>query len=354
MNMRLDVKKTYKLYIGGKFPRSESGRCLPAKSAGGEHLDNFAHASLGLLLEQQKKFAEALPELDKAAVLTPDNPQLQVSLGHAYLVTGKTTEAMAAFDKAVELSPTPEIWNNIAYDLVQKNINLDKAQSYAQSAVDATAAALRNIDIDHVTANDLGEVQNIGAYWDTLGWIYFTSGDLEHAEPFLRASWQLTQNGDVGDHLAQIYEKQGKKDEAVRTYAQAVTAPHADADSRARLDALLGDSAKSDEAVKSAARDLLAQRSFKVNKTGEESGEAYFYILVVPTEESAKLESVKFIHGDNSLRPAANQIRQINFGKIPATSPPTKLLRRGKLTCDPSAKTCTLVLDHPEEVRTVN
>ena len=42
---RLDVKKTYKLHIGGKFPRSESGRYLPAKSASGKHLDNFAHAS---------------------------------------------------------------------------------------------------------------------------------------------------------------------------------------------------------------------------------------------------------------------------------------------------------------------
>jgi acyl-CoA reductase-like NAD-dependent aldehyde dehydrogenase len=42
---RLDVKKTYKLYIGGKFPRSESGRYLPAKSAGGQALDNYAHAS---------------------------------------------------------------------------------------------------------------------------------------------------------------------------------------------------------------------------------------------------------------------------------------------------------------------
>lgn len=45
MSTRLDVKKTYKLYIGGKFPRSESGRYLPAKSAKGEHLDNFSHAS---------------------------------------------------------------------------------------------------------------------------------------------------------------------------------------------------------------------------------------------------------------------------------------------------------------------
>jgi acyl-CoA reductase-like NAD-dependent aldehyde dehydrogenase len=45
MSARLEVKKTYKLFIGGKFPRSESGRYLPAKSARGEHLDNFAHAS---------------------------------------------------------------------------------------------------------------------------------------------------------------------------------------------------------------------------------------------------------------------------------------------------------------------
>ena len=45
MSTSLDVKKTYKLYIGGKFPRSESGRYLPATSAKGEHLDNFAYAS---------------------------------------------------------------------------------------------------------------------------------------------------------------------------------------------------------------------------------------------------------------------------------------------------------------------
>jgi len=45
MAPRLDVNKTYKLFIGGKFPRSESGRSLPALSTKGEHLDNFSHAS---------------------------------------------------------------------------------------------------------------------------------------------------------------------------------------------------------------------------------------------------------------------------------------------------------------------
>ena len=32
---RLDVQKTYKLFIGGAFPRSESGRCMPVETVGG-------------------------------------------------------------------------------------------------------------------------------------------------------------------------------------------------------------------------------------------------------------------------------------------------------------------------------
>ena len=43
--LRLDVRKTYKLFIGGNFVRSESGRSLCAKSPSGEQLDNFCHAS---------------------------------------------------------------------------------------------------------------------------------------------------------------------------------------------------------------------------------------------------------------------------------------------------------------------
>lgn len=42
---RLDVKKTYKLYIGGAFPRSESGRSYPVADAEGAFWANASHAS---------------------------------------------------------------------------------------------------------------------------------------------------------------------------------------------------------------------------------------------------------------------------------------------------------------------
>jgi acyl-CoA reductase-like NAD-dependent aldehyde dehydrogenase len=45
MSDRLTVAKTYKLYIGGKFPRSESGRSYPVTDAKGTFLANAAHGS---------------------------------------------------------------------------------------------------------------------------------------------------------------------------------------------------------------------------------------------------------------------------------------------------------------------
>ena len=42
---RLDVRKTYKLYLGGKFPRSESGRTYPAVGAEGNVLARVAKGS---------------------------------------------------------------------------------------------------------------------------------------------------------------------------------------------------------------------------------------------------------------------------------------------------------------------
>jgi acyl-CoA reductase-like NAD-dependent aldehyde dehydrogenase len=44
-DVRLSVAKTYKLYIGGAFPRSESGRSYPVTDAGGAFLANAAQAS---------------------------------------------------------------------------------------------------------------------------------------------------------------------------------------------------------------------------------------------------------------------------------------------------------------------
>ncbi|MEY3803242.1 MAG: hypothetical protein RL126_386, partial [Actinomycetota bacterium] len=45
MSKRIDVKKTYKLFIGGAFPRTESGRTYEVKNSRGVFIANPCLAS---------------------------------------------------------------------------------------------------------------------------------------------------------------------------------------------------------------------------------------------------------------------------------------------------------------------
>jgi acyl-CoA reductase-like NAD-dependent aldehyde dehydrogenase len=58
---RLSVRKTYKLYIGGDFPRSESGRSYPAVDGDGEVVARVARASRKDLREAVRAARSAFP-----------------------------------------------------------------------------------------------------------------------------------------------------------------------------------------------------------------------------------------------------------------------------------------------------
>ena len=68
-NGRIDVRKTYKLYIGGAFPRSESGRSYVVSSSGGDPLANAVRASRKDLREAVRAARKAFqPWADKTAM----------------------------------------------------------------------------------------------------------------------------------------------------------------------------------------------------------------------------------------------------------------------------------------------
>src|SRR5215210_1158470 len=58
---RLNVRKTYKLYINGEFPRTESGRSYPVTSKGGELLANACRGSRKDLRNAVVAARKALP-----------------------------------------------------------------------------------------------------------------------------------------------------------------------------------------------------------------------------------------------------------------------------------------------------
>ena len=317
-------------------------------------LDKFAHANLGAMYSEWHKYDLAVPELEKAASLTPDSAELQVSLGDAYLNLGQEDKALAAFDHAVELNATPLVWNNIAYQLSLKKSHLDRAQQYAESAVSATAAALRNVSLDRLTRNDLSLVPSLIAYWDTLGWIEFDEGNLDKAQKYVAAAWELGHHGEVGDHLGQIYAKRGEKDLALRTYALSMNGLRPTPETRSRLASLAGGDAKADAAVARYKDDLEHLSTVDLGKTNQTGNADFFILLSGGAREAAKVDAVRFISGDEKLKSYTEALRTADYHLTFPDDTPVKILRRGTLSCSVATGTCKFVMTLPEDVRTVD
>ena len=304
-------------------------------------LDKYAHSSFGAMLLEQKKYAEALPELEKTVQLASDDALSYVNLGTAQLETNQPDKAVASFDRAVSISPAPVVWNNIAYQLSLKNVYLDRAQRYAESAVAATAATLRNLTADRMQIEQQGLVVSIAAYWDTLGWVYFQRGDLDKAEGFVRSAWVLGQHGEVGDHLAQIYEKRGDKQKAMHQYALALVAYKPDPDTRKRLVTLAGSEKAADALLEPARKELAAMSQVPMGpllKDSREPLKADFYVVLSP---GSKVDDVQFITGSDKLKEFSEALKKANFSIPFPDNTPTRLLRKGTLSCD---KECTFKL----------
>jgi tetratricopeptide (TPR) repeat protein len=317
-------------------------------------LDKFAHANLGAMYAEWHKYDLAVPELEKAASLTPDSAELQVSLGDAYLNLGQDDKALATFDHAVELNAAPLVWNNIAYQLSLKGSHLDRAQQYAESAVSATAAALRNVSLDRLTQKDLPLVPSLIAYWDTLGWVQFGEGHLDKAEKYVAAAWALGHHGEVGDHLGQIYEKRGQKDLAVRTYALSMNGLRPIPETKTRLASLAGGDAKADAVVARYKEELEHLSSIDLGKAKETGNADFFVLLSGGAGEKAKVDAVRWVSGDEKLKSYAEPLHTADYHLTFPDDTPVKVLRRGTLSCSIASGTCKFVLTLPDDVRTVD
>jgi tetratricopeptide (TPR) repeat protein len=247
------------------------------------------------------------------------------------------------------------VWNNIAYQLSLKGSHLDRAQQYAESAVSATTAALRNLSLDRLTPQDLPLVPSLVAYWDTLGWVYFGEGNLDKAEKYVAAAWVLGQHGEVGDHLGQVYEKQGKKDRALRTYQLSLTGLRPIPETQGRIDALLKSDKKLDAAAKDKDKESLeALRTIDLGKAKETGSAEFFVLLSGVAGAPAKAEAVRFISGDDKLKGYTGALRTAEYRLTFPDDTPLKILRRGILSCSTATGKCTFVLMLPDDVRTVD
>jgi hypothetical protein len=249
------------------------------------------------------------------------------------------------------MAPGPGIWNDVAYNMALSKVQLDKAQQYAESAVTTVATELRNVELDQLTLKELGRVSAIAAYWDTLGWVYYQKGETETAEKYIRAAWTLVQHSEVACHLAEILEKAGKKDEALRLYALGMVSTRVVPEALQGVTRLAG-AAKVEELKLKAHQEAANLRTVKF-QSGEKNfkgTEAQFFVMLSPgTNGNAQVAGIKFIKGDEKLIPMSAGLKSANFNFTFPDSTSTKIIRRGTLSCNASGE-CSFIMISPDNV----
>jgi len=316
--------------------------------------DADAVGQLATLLIAEKRFGEAIEPLQTALKTEPDNTKIELQLAEAFLRGGKKPEGEALIVKMRDRLSDPTSMNGAAYILADTDTSPPLAKELAEKAVADLESQSKELTIASVADDDLRRVNRLGETWDTLGWAYFRAGDLNRAEKFINASWMLLEHPVAGDHLGQVFEKEGKKDAAIHAYELALAVQHNMPETQDRLTKLRGikvEVIQPKAGSKPAAvakpfhispeEELGRLRTTAIPELTQKRGSAEIFVLF----SAAKVLDVQFIRGDDDLKGATAAISHAHFENVPFPDEgPTRIPRRGILSCSPySTPSCSLV-----------
>jgi tetratricopeptide (TPR) repeat protein len=311
--------------------------------------DADARKNIALILGDLGRYQEELTQLE-AAMNDPDGWKLMIELGLTYAELGQKEKAIATLEGALQRDSSADSLNAVAYALAEKNLLLEQALQYAQRAVREREHESSHISLEHLTYDDLRTMPGLGGDWDTLGWTYFKLKQNAAAQKYLEAAWSLFESPTIGDHLGQLYERLGRRDEAAHTYALALAQGNAPDETIGRLTVLLGSRAAADEAVEGVSEKLAQLRSVKVERIARTGGKAEFFVLLA---RGPRVVDVKFIKGSESLRDAQSAVAAAKFDVLFPDEVPTEIVRRGELACRIESSGCEFELFPPDSVQSV-
>lgn len=156
----------------------------------------------------------AVKDLSAALALTPDNPSLHFQIGSLYESQNLVEDAIASYKTVLKLNPNPVMsvasLNNLAWLMAQNEKTLPEALEYAKKTLEA------------VPVNPKTGLKD-GNMLDTVGWVYFLSGQYEEARKLIeQARMALPTHPTVNYHLGRIFEELKQPKVAVIQYSKAL------------------------------------------------------------------------------------------------------------------------------------
>ena len=323
------------IFLGGDFERAS-----PLRKA------------QGLLNEGNPTDAVAL--LEKAITQDPDDKKLRLMLGRAYLRLDIDVKAAGQFQKLLEGEPSAATLSTVAHEYLNANRRVREAADYAARAVAMTSVDTMKVSLSSAQTDDYLRMTELANGWDTLGWAKFLTGDAAGAEKYIFAAWKLWQRANIGEHLAEVYERLGRKHEAEYICSLALAAPGLDDEFnlRGKLLELRGrlnaggpqhDEAQSrDHRISPAEISLSEMRELKVpRKMAMRRSSSAIYTVAIETGK--RPAEVRFVSGSQSLDAEAPALAAAKFDQPLPDATPVRILRAGWFSCSEYSEYCTMV-----------
>ncbi|HEX6496377.1 MAG TPA: DUF3857 domain-containing protein, partial [Acidobacteriaceae bacterium] len=341
----------------GQWPEVEQTTQAWAKA---NPADPQPHAQLGSLQLMQRQYKEAEKSFQDAIALSDKPDSLRMQLGQAQIKAGEVDAGKATLHALMDTSDDPLTLNDTAYELGDAGLDVPAAEAASRKAVGLQETRTASTSLENVKNEDFANVSGLGAYWDTLGWIDFKQNRLPEAESYVRSAWLLLMNPEGGLHMGEIYEAEGKKDDALTAYRLALktmgqhnlTQNFADmkAEMEARVAALAkaGAHEKPGPHVQQVGDELAALRTYTIPSPLDGRYASADFLLLLGDNHA---EDVRFLKGDDALKQAGPALLAGTYRSPLPTGSKAKVLRRGIVACTTGSKTCLLVLLPAAEAR---
>ena len=293
----------------------------------------------------------ALKTLQAAADQSPDNRFLRWQISEALLKLDRKDEAAAAAKSVLDGSEDPNLLNNAAYTLAETGLDIPYAEEVSRRSIAKLEEKSATITTAEVNSSAFADANMLIAAWDTLGWILFHEEKLDDAVPWIKAAWRNALRPDVGDHLGQVYEAMGKKDEALAAYrlaGAAMQGGNVTEDVRKHINESIERlTVPGSKPVKIGSTELQESRTYKFTRPDGVSGWGTFRLQLDTTGVIGSQQ----MSGEQKLSAVQKAIDTMKFPDLVPPQSKAHLLRSAVVSCSATAS-CELVLVPDSNLRT--
>jgi transglutaminase-like putative cysteine protease/tetratricopeptide (TPR) repeat protein len=285
---------------------------------------------------------EALKTLRQTLEWKPDDKALQTEEARLLQLLHRNSEAAVAAKRALEGNNDPDMINSNAYFLAETRQDLPLAESSSRRSVEMFDRLNSTGVVDEANTRAFALSSGMVAAWDTLGDILLIEDKAKAAEAYIAASWFEAPDAAKGNHLSEVYERLGRKQDAL-LIAKLTSSLKRNPGDKDDLAAVEERQARLEKAgVKlpvGKPASLQEMRTFHLKNTAGVQGSG-----VVRAQLGGEgIHDATLVSGDESLKPLLNGLKSINIPPAVPPASPAHVLRDGVLYCGKGSKECEFV-----------